>query len=297
RHKDSNNSLNFRSYKNGHIWQDLTDNDLITPFSDNEYILKGSLIPSPHNKAVEQFFPFHERKTATKKQDAEEEEEEEEIADVPILKTPYETLHIEANVSPKPPPRGDEESPIRPDTSSSSSSVLKSERTEEMKEGDKEKSCGKLVAIKKNGSQVDRSNSKGRGEAQPRRRAADVLRNLLRCRLVDTKDTVKRESRGMNGSLSRKSYQTSSSSNERKNWEKRGSNGRSRQMTEKTTSATFKPSKEPNCSQCGKPFKPEKLHSHMKSCIALSERGKSSSLNKETQTGTKRPSKVTVTVL
>lgn len=31
-----------RRYKNGYVWQDLLDDDLITPVSDNEYVLKGS---------------------------------------------------------------------------------------------------------------------------------------------------------------------------------------------------------------------------------------------------------------
>lgn len=32
-----------RRYKNGILWQDLTDDDLITPISDSEYVLLGSL--------------------------------------------------------------------------------------------------------------------------------------------------------------------------------------------------------------------------------------------------------------
>jgi hypothetical protein len=31
----------FRKYKAGYVWQDLKDHDLITPISDNEYVLKG----------------------------------------------------------------------------------------------------------------------------------------------------------------------------------------------------------------------------------------------------------------
>ena len=34
----------YRRYKNGYVWQDLLDDDLITPISDNEYVLKGSEI-------------------------------------------------------------------------------------------------------------------------------------------------------------------------------------------------------------------------------------------------------------
>ncbi|KAL8155253.1 hypothetical protein AgCh_000576 [Apium graveolens] len=35
-----------RRYKTGFVWQDLLDEDLITPIADNEYVLKGSEIPS-----------------------------------------------------------------------------------------------------------------------------------------------------------------------------------------------------------------------------------------------------------
>ncbi|XP_057457965.1 protein SOSEKI 1 isoform X2 [Lotus japonicus] len=33
-----------RRYKSGYVWQDLLDDDLLTPISDNEYVLKGSQI-------------------------------------------------------------------------------------------------------------------------------------------------------------------------------------------------------------------------------------------------------------
>ncbi|CAA0808315.1 Domain of unknown function (DUF966 [Striga hermonthica] len=35
-----------RKYKTGYVWQDLVDDDLINPISDNEYVLKGSQILS-----------------------------------------------------------------------------------------------------------------------------------------------------------------------------------------------------------------------------------------------------------
>ncbi|KAL4563661.1 hypothetical protein LXL04_027706 [Taraxacum kok-saghyz] len=35
-----------RKYKAGYVWQDLLDEDLITPIADNEYVLKGSEISS-----------------------------------------------------------------------------------------------------------------------------------------------------------------------------------------------------------------------------------------------------------
>lgn len=32
----------FRSYKNGFVWHDLSEDDLILPAHGNEYVLKGS---------------------------------------------------------------------------------------------------------------------------------------------------------------------------------------------------------------------------------------------------------------
>ncbi|CAN6476655.1 unnamed protein product [Victoria cruziana] len=58
RGKDMPNSFswsNKRRYKTGYIWQDLHDDDLIAPLSDNEYVLKGSEIPaiaSPENTSI-----------------------------------------------------------------------------------------------------------------------------------------------------------------------------------------------------------------------------------------------------
>lgn len=35
-----------RRYKSGYVWLDITDDDLITPVDDNEYVLMGSFIPT-----------------------------------------------------------------------------------------------------------------------------------------------------------------------------------------------------------------------------------------------------------
>jgi hypothetical protein len=32
----------FRSYKNGFVWHDLSEDDLVVPATDGEYVLKGS---------------------------------------------------------------------------------------------------------------------------------------------------------------------------------------------------------------------------------------------------------------
>ncbi|XP_054813486.1 protein SOSEKI 1-like [Prosopis cineraria] len=50
-----------RMYKTGYVWQDLLDDDLITPISDNEYVLKGSqILPLPFETSL-----FGESKAST----------------------------------------------------------------------------------------------------------------------------------------------------------------------------------------------------------------------------------------
>jgi hypothetical protein len=47
-----------RKYKSGYVWQDLLDDDLITPISDNEYVLKGCDVrrtPPPCSEAPKHF--------------------------------------------------------------------------------------------------------------------------------------------------------------------------------------------------------------------------------------------------
>ncbi|KAI9170055.1 hypothetical protein LWI28_021867 [Acer negundo] len=56
-----------RRYKNGYLWQDLLDDDLITPISDNEYVLKGSQY---HNQAGS--YNHHEKTTCVLRNDVEE---------------------------------------------------------------------------------------------------------------------------------------------------------------------------------------------------------------------------------
>ncbi|XP_028803272.1 uncharacterized protein LOC114758401 [Neltuma alba] len=49
-----------RRYKIGYVWQDLLDDDLITPISNNEYVLKGSQSSLPSFET----FMFCERKAS-----------------------------------------------------------------------------------------------------------------------------------------------------------------------------------------------------------------------------------------
>ncbi|KAJ4843548.1 hypothetical protein Tsubulata_007966 [Turnera subulata] len=56
-----------RRYRGGYVWQDLLDDDLITPISDNEYVLKGSeiLVPSAHSGGTEEGNSYRPEKEDT----------------------------------------------------------------------------------------------------------------------------------------------------------------------------------------------------------------------------------------
>ncbi|PVH37963.1 hypothetical protein PAHAL_5G136200 [Panicum hallii] len=94
-----------RKYKAGYVWQDLKDHDLITPISDNEYVLKGCDVrgtPPPCAQA-----PGKTPSLVEKKQ-LEEEEETPCSQDRPVevVLTPDSD-----ESSPKTPPPADQDSP------------------------------------------------------------------------------------------------------------------------------------------------------------------------------------------
>ncbi|KAG0460933.1 hypothetical protein HPP92_021230 [Vanilla planifolia] len=118
----------------------------------------------------------------------------------------------------------------------------------------------KEVAVKKIGPTAN-------GNSRSCCRVLKALRNLLTCKTVEK-----------TGSVALRNHRLESG--QRKNLEKNGYS-ESRNMGERATSANHKPVAEPKCSQCGRPFKPEKLHSHMKSCKALKEKGRSGTSDEE----------------
>ncbi|KAJ0966276.1 hypothetical protein J5N97_027414 [Dioscorea zingiberensis] len=121
-----------RRYKSGYVWQDLMDDDLITPIADNEYVLKGSLLPSFST-------PNHSSPSEKTKEAGEESQM--------VRSVPPETLQIEHEdemVSPKPPPQLDQDSPgqtsLLEDASEKANRLFKPEFVdivEERKEGQK----------------------------------------------------------------------------------------------------------------------------------------------------------------
>ncbi|XP_039131405.1 uncharacterized protein LOC120267787 [Dioscorea cayenensis subsp. rotundata] len=131
-----------RKYKNGYVWQDLMDDDLITPIADNEYVIKGSLLPPSLNTSLDKS------------------KEVGEVAEVAAaVKSPPEILQIEHgnhSISPKPSPQLDQDSAghtsILVDRREKPATVFRPEFTdliEETKEGQEPFLCAENHAKKK----------------------------------------------------------------------------------------------------------------------------------------------------
>ncbi|KAG0464295.1 hypothetical protein HPP92_020364 [Vanilla planifolia] len=272
-----------RKYRAGYVWQDLMDDDLITPISDNEYMLKGSLLPLK-NKTTEDLFYLNEQSTQSKEQYPEEDIED--GCTTNMHKTKHETLQIDNTISPKPPSDADQESPVmgtspsRPDCRTRQTAVFKIDSwREEMKRAEQQR-CNEIVVRRKGNRTKGAGCSKVGGDPPSHRRAFKILRNLLKCRRVDIKESALRDTREQDGMIPQSNHRNGGNNSDRKSRERKGSDGW-RKEGERASSAMYKPVAEPNCSQCGRPFKPEKLHSHMRSCKALKEKARSRNFNRE----------------
>ncbi|KAL1214335.1 Protein SOSEKI 1 [Cardamine amara subsp. amara] len=276
-----------RRYKNGYVWQDLLDDDLITPISDNEYVLKGSeiLLTSPKEDSS------HVEKKAWETRNggdgginAEEKLQKSKLTSEKIQK----------------------ESPVfcsQRSTAATSTVTEESTTNEEetivRKKPDRKKVSGTGGGSMKNGSGHDvesgrpsvssttSSSSYMKSKSYSSVRASHVLRNLMKCGL-DTNDAVLVPLNSKSGVFGaawederRYQYQQH---NARKSFEGAWSGIKMKETIEfcKPKVAPSKPFMAPLCSQCGKLFKPEKMHSHMKLCRGMN---KNSSAKNDLRTG------------
>ncbi|KAJ6299706.1 hypothetical protein OIU76_020646 [Salix suchowensis] len=242
-----------RRYKKGYVWQDLIDDDLITPISDNEYVLKGSRILLP---------PAN-----------------------PFAGSAYET-----------PPQGNKSSPEISKESPSFSSEISSVTDDSIKdeEDDSCKSHSSLDQEQLVDNKVQHSpfytSFLGRSKKNQEKRkdstgsieksrsysngTSKALRNFITCRAVDTNDAaLEKNLEGLPEFLVLHGIKNSNNGNTillmlgkaltGVKASKKQHNGFG---SPKVVYPAYKPLAVPTCSQCGKSFRPERLHSHMKSC-------------------------------
>ncbi|CDY47267.1 hypothetical protein BRARA_J00384 [Brassica rapa] len=266
-----------RRYKNGYVWQDLLDDDLITPISDNEYVLKGSeiLLSTPKEESP------HAEKKAWKTRnfgdgsiDAKEN----------LLKSKLtsDMIHKESPVFCS--QRWTATTSTVTDESTTNEEetfVLKKPGLKKVS-GEGHGSTGKVSGNdtesgRTSVSSTTSSSSFIKGKSYSSRRASQVLRNLIKyCGGLDTNDAVlvplnKSASRSFGATWEDEPRFQYQQHNARKSFEGAWNAIKMKDTIEfcKPKVASSKPSMAPLCSQCGKSFKPEKMHSHMKLCLRM----------------------------
>ncbi|KAK7323887.1 hypothetical protein VNO77_27387 [Canavalia gladiata] len=326
-----------RRYKTGYVWQDLLDDDLITPISDNEYVLKGSQIhPTPFET-----HSFNEKKTggdihAEKKCPLVQVVENKQLQQ----KQPS-VAEEEPQILPEPDSKADTptkgSSEISQDSlvfSSDRSSVTDddSSKVEEEKLLETGKECfnqqnqekletcalpslyHNLLSKKGNNNKDDQNKANSPDSSfstisstssqssftkvrSNSTRVSSMFRNLITCGTVETNDAAlvlmnpaqKIINKEPNNMPERKAeicredklggsarcFGTSWNHHQNQQYGARRSfdgeekNRSRKKLGEFINQTASKPLGGPTCSQCGKSFKPEKMHKHMKSCKGM----------------------------
>ncbi|XP_059434297.1 protein SOSEKI 1 isoform X2 [Corylus avellana] len=312
-----------RRYKTGYVWQDLLDDDLITPLSDNEYVIKGSeIVSTPFDHAS-----YYENKAyILKKQQPVEVEAEakDQRQQQPSPKEAFQTHpHSKTNTSTDISSEINEESPLfGSERSTVTNDSIKLEEEKDVENGGwklestsfrstllmskkNKKKSSKDDKVEKAAGTPSSSHSSSSPSTPPFRKsksyssgASSMLRNLIGCGAADTNDEVfvmlnranktnsstKPDIKDDNfqgeklggsarvyGATWNQQQQEQQQPQHSTNWKgfdgKQGSQKKKQSgfSQQKAVPAAFKP----HCSQCGKSFKPEKLHSHMKSCRGM----------------------------
>ncbi|XP_050156998.1 protein SOSEKI 1-like [Malus sylvestris] len=332
-----------RRYKTGYVWQDLLDEDLITPISDNEYVLKGSEITSsPFDSPPKS---FAEKRSCLFKDEVEPPNSKQEASfQLHQQIYPKNNIDIQTKVSSemsqesqrstltdgfddanaiKLKPKGERQehnhSAAGRDKLESSffySNFLLKRKKKIINKDEDAKELASSTTPSSFSSSASSSSSSSYSPSQQTPLAngstkrhssasSNMFRNLITCGAVDTNDAVvvmlNRANKTSNKSTSR---QDSIKADHRISKGDHKSEGRStgvfgtcrnpqelpqqprtatrksydgqkdatKQQNEgefsgqKAASAAYRPVGRPHCSQCRKLFKPERLHSHMKSC-------------------------------
>ncbi|XP_018829724.1 protein UPSTREAM OF FLC-like isoform X1 [Juglans regia] len=323
-----------RRYKTGYVWQDLLDDDLITPISDIEYVLKGSEIVSA---SFDHHSHSENKASILKRQQQQQQPVEVHAEDQPRQRHSSKVAsfegHPETNTSTDFSSEINQESPLfGSDRSTLTNESLKLEAemhqqgenlgdssfcsTPPSKKNKMKSSNKKEKAEKASSSPSSFTKSKSYSSG-----ASSMLRNLITCGAADTNDAALimmnradknkssfkpnveaeiRKGERLGGSArvfgttwnqqqqqenhQQKQQQQQQQHNTWKSYYDRGEDSQKKQSEfpkQKAISSTYKPMAWPNCSQCRKSFKPEKLHSHMKSCKGMKALVKTATVSTE----------------
>lgn len=302
-----------RRYKTGYLWQDLLDEDLITPISDNEYVLKGSEIPS-----INLYLRSPSENKASMQKDGIQEHPK-------SMEAPKNSL---CEIEEESPPFGSDASTVIDD-----SMKLEEENSvkleEEKNSGENEnqeaprkranaenftlfisslltKNNSEKTKNKKNDTNNPSTQASSTQFTKSKSYSSNVFRNLITCGTLDANDSAiminKREKNccyipqkkpdveniaGYRNSAkickedkfggSERVFRTSWLQEQKPhpNARKSCDGVKSSSNNPKPVSGAYRPINGPNCSQCGKRFKPAEMHKHMKSCRGMKSLAKS----------------------
>ncbi|XP_073274685.1 protein SOSEKI 1-like [Primulina huaijiensis] len=310
-----------RKYRTGYVWQDLQDDDLITPISDNEYVLKGSEIASAINNTGVS-------KVSIEKEGSCLDDDQKDTPEYHNQSHPF--THISTSeIEVEYPVFGSEASTLTDDSLNletqksiiNNTDGIKQEKLDEKpsrdgiidrpkKKKNKVKIDEKITkhAASSNSASVKPNFSKNKNCSHGV--SSNMFRNMMSCGAINTDDsatvTINKNHRSFFNicSTDEKNVQSAETrKGDRKigpphriynsPWHQQQWSGRNNGVKDSTedkeeskgqsrsSAAAYKPIYGPNCSQCGKPFNPEKLHAHMKSCKGMKALAKNVSVAKK----------------
>ncbi|KAL5222800.1 hypothetical protein ABZP36_027513 [Zizania latifolia] len=304
RGKDMPNSFSWsykRKYKAGYIWHDLMDDDLITPISDDEYVLKGCdvrRVPPPCAEAPrEKTSSLGDQKKRTSSREEKAAYGQKQVEEV-LQVTPPDSDEC----SLKTPPPTDQDSPSGQGEAASStvpfrvhlSPDLHEEKQQQQPQEEAVKAVSKAVvgrAVPAEeqevqgavGGSINHPAVAGRARSM---RVAKMLHNIMTCGAADADEAalhpVVRQRTGTGAGDDRTRTPVCPGMDGcglrvgKKVKVRRGAGGKDKAKPKRDGGVSHKPASLPRCSQCGKEFKPQELHSHMQSCRGLREKMRSS---------------------
>ncbi|KAG8055199.1 hypothetical protein GUJ93_ZPchr0001g32660 [Zizania palustris] len=279
-----------RKYKAGYIWQDLMDDDLITPISDNEFVLKGCDVrgapPLCAEAPKEKSFPLGDEKKvidSTEEKAACGRKQVEEVLQATAPNSDECSLKTST-------PSTDHDLPVGEGEAASRTVPSKVDLTQglhEEKQRQRQEAVVKGVskAVVARAVPAEEQVQEAAGVRARRMPVAKILYNLLTCGTADTDEAalqpVLRQRAGAGAGDDRPRTPVCPGMNmcglRVGKKVKLRSGGKDKAKPKRDGGdAHRRPPSLPRCSQCGKEFKPHELHSHMQSCRGLREKMRSS---------------------
>ncbi|XP_047983180.1 protein SOSEKI 1-like isoform X1 [Salvia hispanica] len=240
-----------RTYKAGYVWQDILDDDLVTPISDNEYVIKGSeILSTNHNIEIS----THRQKPL-----------QDSSKDMQIASPTATDIHSSDSsnyASSETPSVGSQTSTSADDSVNHILEESSHRSNREAVSNQKKRKTNKLEIISIKG--IRKTAATSDKPHHRKSRSGGLFRNFISCGGVDTNDSVV-----VMASQWYKPLLKTCSGN--------SADGVRDPAPAKEKPHVAWPLYGPNCSQCGKTFKPEKLQSHMNSCKGMKALAKAKS--------------------